>query len=123
MNFSRRFKVGCLMTLLVSFCIGIGFIFGILAHQAWKKKTEQPEFMKWAAMKQLEKLKLTDEQRPQLEARVDTAITELMTIKSKSLQSLWDTLDRTAADIDQSLTSEQKVKWSKLRPKRPKESK
>ncbi len=123
MNFSRRFKVGCLMTLLVSFCIGIGFIFGILAHQAWKKKTEQPEFMKWAAMKQLEKLKLTDEQRPQLEAKVDTAITELMTIKSKSLQSLWDTLDHTAADIDQSLTSEQKVKWSKLRPKRPKESK
>lgn len=123
MMISRRFKAGCLMTLLVGFCVGIGFVFGILAHQAWKKKTEQPEFMKWAAMRHLEKLQPTPEQRPKLEAKVDSTIAELMTFKAQAMRTIWDTLDRASADIDQDLTPEQKAKWSELKPKRPEEMK
>lgn len=123
MMISRRFKAGCLMTLLVGFCVGIGFVFGIFAHQAWKKKTEQPAFMKWAAMKHLDKLQPTDEQRPKLEAKVDAAITELTTYKTQALRTIWDTLERTSADIEQELTPEQKARWSDIRPKRPAEVK
>jgi hypothetical protein len=123
MMITRRFKAGCLMTLLVGFCVGIGFVFGILAHQAWKKKTEQPGFMKWAAMKHLDKLQLTEEQRPKLEAKVDAAITELTTFKAQAMRTIWDTLDRASADIDQDLTPEQKAKWSEMKPMRPEAAK
>lgn len=123
MMISRRFKAGCLMTLLIGFCLGIGFVFGILAHQAWKKKTEQPEFMKWAAMKHLKKLEPTPEQLPKIEAKVDAAIAELMTFKAQALRNIWDILDRTSGEIDQDLTSEQKEQWSKIKPQRPVEVK
>jgi hypothetical protein len=123
MILSRRFKAGCLMTLLVGFCLGIGFVFGILAHQAWKKKTEQPEFMKWVAMNHLKKLQPTPEQLPKLEAKVDTAITELMTFKAQALRNIWDILERTTSEIDQDLTPEQKKEWSRIKPKRPAEVK
>jgi hypothetical protein len=123
MILSRRFKAGCLMTLLIGFCLGIGFVFGVLAHQAWKKKTEDPVFMKWAAMKQLDKLQPTPEQRPKLEAKVDAAITELMTFKATALHTLWDILDRTITEIETDLSPEQKAEWSRLKPKRPEELK
>ncbi len=119
MMISRRSKVGCLMTLLVGFCLGIGFVFGILAHQAWKKKTEDPAFMKWAAMNHLNKLELTAEQLPKLEARVDAAIAELMTFKAQALRSIWDIIERTSMEIDQDLTPKQKKEWSRIKPKKP----
>jgi hypothetical protein len=119
MMISRRSKVGCLMTLLVGFCLGIGFVFGILAHQAWKKKTDDPAFMKWAAMNHLKKLEPTPEQVPKLEARVDAAIAELVTFKSQAVRSIWDILDRATTEIDQNLTPEQKEEWSRIKPKKP----
>ena len=54
MTVSRRFKAGCLFTLFAVFCGGIGFVLGVLAQQTWKKKTEEPKIVKWAAMKHLE---------------------------------------------------------------------
>lgn len=122
MIISRRFKAGCLMTLLIGFCLGIGFVFGILAHQAWKKKTEQPEFMKWAAMKHLEKLQPTAEQRPKLEARVDATIAELMTFKAEAMNRIWQVIDQATQEVDEDLTPAQKAEWEKIRPRRSKES-
>ena len=63
MTVSRRFKAGCLFSLFAVFCGGIGFVLGVLAQQTWKKKTEEPKIVKWAAMKHLEKLNPTPEQR------------------------------------------------------------
>ena len=111
------------MMLLVGFCLGIGFVFGILAHQSWKKKTEDPVFMKWAAMKQLEKLKPDEAQRQKFEQKTDKAVAELMTIKGQALRTIWDIIDRTCTDLEQDLTPAQKETWSKLRPKRPSEIK
>ena len=123
MMFSRRFKAGCLMTLLIGFCLGIGFVFGVLSHQAWKKKTEDPVFMKWAAMKQLEKLKPDEAQRQKFEQKTDKAVAELMTFKGQAMHNIWDIIDRTCTDLEQDLTPEQKESWLKLRPKRPEEIK
>lgn len=123
MMISRRFKAGCLMTLLIGFCLGIGFVFGILAHQAWKKKTEQPEFMKWAAMKHLEKLNPDETQRQKLRTRVDAAVAELTSVKNQATHTVWDILDRTASEIDQDLTPAQKETWQKIKPQRPAELK
>ena len=122
MMISRRFKAGCLMTLLIGFCLGIGFVFGILAHQAWKRKTEQPDFMKWVAMKHLEKLQPTAEQRPKLEARVDATIAELMIFKSEAMNRIWQIIDQATQRVGEDLTPAQKAEWEKIRPKRSKES-
>jgi hypothetical protein len=119
MIISRRFKAGCLMTLLIGFCLGIGFVFGVLAHSAWKKKTEQPEFMKWAAMNHLKKLKPTADQKPKFEAKVDGAITELMGFKKQAMINIWDIIDRTTTSLNEDLTPEQKAEWEKIKPKRP----
>ena len=118
MMISRRFKAGCLMTLLIGFCLGIGFVFGFLGHQAWKKKTEDPAFMKWVVMNQLKKLKPTTEQHQKFETRVDDAITELMDFKKEAHNHIWDIIDRTTGDIEQDLTPAQKEEWSKIKPKR-----
>ena len=88
MMISRRFKIGCLMTLLVGFCLSIGFVFGILAHQAWKKKTVEPAFMKWVAMKQLKKLELSPEQQSKVEKRVDAAVSELLTFRTDAMKQI-----------------------------------
>lgn len=122
MIFSPRFKAGVIMTLLLGFCLGIGFVFGVLAHQAWKKKTDRPEFMKWAAMKQLEKLELSPEQRPKLESKVNAAIDELVDERQRALRAVWDTIDRACVSFEEDLSTEQKLRWSKLRPKRPAEA-
>lgn len=121
MMISRRFKAGCLMTLLIGFCLGIGFVFGFLAHQTWKKKTEDPAFMKWAAMNHLKKLKPTPEQHQKFETRVDGAITDLMSFKKQATMHIWDIIERTEGEIEQDLTPAQKEEWSKIRPKRPAE--
>jgi hypothetical protein len=122
MMISRRFKAGCLMTLLIAFCLGIGFVVGILAQQAWKKKTEDPAFMKWAAMKHLDKLEPSAEQRLKMEAQVDQAVAELMRLKSTALKNIWDIIDRTGLAIDQELDGQQKERWQQLKPQRPEEA-
>jgi hypothetical protein len=123
MMISRRFKAGCLMTLLIGFCLGIGFVFGILAQQVWKKKTEDPAFMKWAAMKQLGKLKPDEAQRQKFELKLDGAVAELMALKGQAMRGIWDIIDRTCGELEQDLTPAQKEPWAKLRPKRPGEIK
>lgn len=123
MTLSRRFKAGCLMTLFAGFCVGIGFVLGVLAQQTWKKKTEEPKIVKWAAMKHLEKLNPTEEQKRAFEPRIDAAIVELETYKAEAMRGVWDLIDRVVADIDAELTPEQKVKWEEIRPKRPEDVK
>jgi hypothetical protein len=122
MMISRRFKAGCLMTLLIGFCLGIGFVFGILAQQAWKKKTEDPVFMKWAAMKQLEKLKPDEAQRQKFEQKTDKAVAEMMTFKGQAMHNIWDIIDRTCTELEQDITTAQKDVWSHIKPQRPKNS-
>jgi hypothetical protein len=119
MTVSRRFKAGCLLTLFAGFCAGIGFVFGVLAQQTWKKKTEEPTIMKWAAMKHLEKLNPTPEQKKAFEPKIDAAIVELEAYKAEAKRGVWDLIDRVLDDIDGELTPEQKAKWAEIRPKRP----
>ena len=119
MRLSRRFKAGCLMTVAACFCVGIGFVLGVLAQQTWKKKTEEPKIVKWAAMKHLEKLNPTEEQRRAFEPKIDDAIVEVETFKAEAMRGVWDLIDQVADGIDAELTPEQKVKWAEIRPKRP----
>lgn len=109
------------MALLVLFCLGIGFVSGVLVHQGWKKKTEQPEFMKWAAMRHLEKLQLSPEQRPKLEARVNAAVDELTQYRKEAMQTVWEAIDKASTGFEEDLTADQKEQWSKIRPRRPAE--
>lgn len=121
MMISRRFKVGCLMTLPVGFCLGIGFVFGILAHQAWKKKTEEPTFMKWVVMTQVKKLELSPEQQGKVEKRVDAAVSELLTFRADAMKQIWFIIERASEELNADLTPAQQEKWRKIMPKRPAE--
>ncbi len=117
MTLSPRTQAGCLVTLLALVCLSAGFILGIAAHQAWKKKTEDPAFMRWAALKHLEKLKLSPEQRPAIEAKVDAAVKELTDFRQSALKQIWGILDRTSDSLREDLTPEQQKAWETLRPK------
>jgi hypothetical protein len=119
MTVSPRMKVGCLFTLFACFCLGIGFIAGVVAHQTWKKKTDDPAVMKWITLKHLEKLQLTAEQRQQIEPTIDTALADLATIKAEATHSVWQVIDQAADRIAEKLNPEQQAKWSQIRPKRP----
>jgi hypothetical protein len=121
MMISRRFKVGCLMTLLAGFCLGIGFVFGILAHHAWKKKTEEPAFMKWVVMLQLEKLDISPEQRGKFEKRVDAAVSELLTFRTDAMKQIWSIIERASEELNADLTPPQQEKWRRIMPRRPAE--
>jgi hypothetical protein len=119
MNVSPKTKAGCLMSLLAAACLGAGFLLGVAAHHTWKKKTEDPAFMRWAAMKHLEKLKLTPEQTLKVQARVDAAVQELVDYRQTALKQIWEIIDRTSDGIQEDLTTDQQQAWQTLRPKRP----
>lgn len=119
MSVSPKTKAGCLLTLLALVCMGSGFLLGVAAHHTWKKKTEDPVFMRWAAMKQLEKLKPDAAQQPRLEARVDAAVRELVDFRQGALRQIWDIIDRASDGIREDLKPDQLPQWEKLRPQRP----
>lgn len=114
-----RFKVGCLMTLLIGFCLGIGFVFGILAHQGWKKKTEEPAFMKWAALKHLDKLNPSEAQRKQFETHVDQAVRDLVQLRTEASEKVWQIIDRAMLGVAAELTPEQQEIFKEIKPKPP----
>lgn len=118
MTLSPRTKIGCLFALVASFCIGIGFIGGVIAHQAWKKKSDDPAVMKWMVIKHLAKLDLTPEQHQRIEPKVDAALADLAAMKAEATTEVWQLIDRATASIATELTAEQQQKWQKIRPKR-----
>lgn len=116
---TSRFKAGCLIALAVVVAGGAGFIFGVLAHQTWKKKSGSPEFIRWAALRQIQQLEPDADQRPRIEAHVDRALEELQTWRGEAEARTWDIIDRAADAVAGELTTEQATRWQELRPKRP----
>jgi hypothetical protein len=116
---TRRFKAGCLIALAVVVAGGAGFILGVLAHQAWKKKSGSPEFIRWAALRQIQQLEPDADQRPRLEAHVDRALEELQAWRGEAEARTWDIIDRAADAVAGELTPQQETRWQELRPKRP----
>lgn len=119
MNRSPRMKAGCLLSLLVMVSVAVGFFIGIVLATTINKKKEQPAFWKKAAMKQIEKLHPTDEQRKKFEARTDGAVQELAALQKEGIARIWDVIDRAATDIDKELTPEQRQEFEKIKPKPP----
>ncbi len=118
---TRRTKAGCLLTLVIGFSLGVGFVFGVLAMKAYEKKKENPAFWKESAMKRLEKLHPTDAQRQLFEAHTDKAVSELSDLRKGALLTVWQIVGRTLTQIEKDLTPEQKETFKKLRPKAPPE--
>lgn len=116
---SRRLKVGLLLSLLVFVSVAVGFVLGVGLTSAINKKKEQPAFWKSAAMKQLEKLHPTDEQRKKFDARTESAVQELTALRAEGITRIWDIVDRAVADIDKDLTPEQRETFQKIKPKQP----
>jgi hypothetical protein len=118
---TRRTKAGCLLTLVIGFSLGVGFVFGVLAMNAFEKKKENPAFWKESAMKRLEKLHPTDAQRQLFEVHTDKAVSELSALRKDALITVWQIVGRSLTDIEQDLAPEQKATFEKLRPKAPPE--
>ena len=118
-----RTKATLLMTFLVFAGVVIGFFLGLIVAGGVAKRKENPEFWKQSVHKQLDKLKPTPEQRQKLEARTDSAVQELATIKVDTIKKVWTIVEATLADLDKELTPEQRVTFDKLKPKKPAEVK
>ena len=114
---TRRFKAGCLITLLVCVSIVVGFFLGIAVAKAIAKKKEDPTFWNEAAIKQLEKLHPTDAQRSRFKAIVGGAVDELTVVRNETITSVQTILLRVLADLDKELTPEQHQQFEKMKPK------
>lgn len=119
LNRSPRMRAGCLLSLLVMVSVAVGFFIGIVLATTINKKKEQPAFWKKAAMKQIEKLHPTDEQRKKFESRTDGAVQELSALQKEGITRIWDVIDRAVTDIDKELTPEQRKVFEKIKPKPP----
>ena len=118
-----RFKIVALLSLLVLVSMGAGFFIGIVLSSVINKKKEDPAFWKEAALKQLEKLHPTDEQRKKFETRTDSAVQELAALRREGITRIWDVINRATTDIDKELTSEQRDIFEKIKPKEKPEDK
>lgn len=119
MSVSSRTKAGCLISLLIVMSVGVGFALGLIVSKTVQKKKENPAFWKEAAMKQLEKLQPTDEQRKKFDAHTDKAVGELTALREKGIHDVWEIVGRAVGEIQQELTPEQKERFEKIRPKPP----
>ncbi|MDB6075970.1 MAG: hypothetical protein JWO89_3610, partial [Verrucomicrobiaceae bacterium] len=109
--------------LLVLVSMGTGVFLGIGFSAAIAKKKENPFFWKQTVRKQLDKLHPTAEQRKKFEARTESAVQELVTIRKDAVGQVWSVVERAVGDIDKELTAEQRVKLKALKPKKPAELK
>lgn len=114
---TRRTKAVLLLSLLVIVSIGVGFFLGIVLSSVIHKKKDDPAFWKQAAVKHLEKLHPTDEQRNKFEARTDSAVQELTALQKEGITRVWEVVNRAVADIDKELTPEQRDIFEKIKPK------
>ncbi|MCP5559618.1 MAG: hypothetical protein H7A55_17875 [Verrucomicrobiaceae bacterium] len=114
---TRRFKAGCLITLLVFVSIVVGFFLGIAVAKGIAKKKEDPTFWNEAAIKQLEKLHPTDIQRERFKTLVGGAVDELTVVRNETITSVQTILMRVLADLDKELTPEQHEQFEKMKPK------
>ena len=118
-----RFKILFLLSLLVLISAGAGFFVGIALSSAINKKKDNPVFWKQAAMKQLDKLKPSEEQKKKFELRTDGAVKELTELRTHAIKDVWQIVDRALIDIDHELTPEQRETFIKIKPKAPPEAK
>lgn len=123
MTLTRRSKAGLLISLVVLISVAAGFAMGVVLSSVIAKKKEDPVFWKKAAMRHLEKLHPTDEQRKKFEAHTDKAVAELSTLRQKAIQDVWEIVGRAGQGVEQELTPEQKVLFEKIKPRRPEEKK
>jgi hypothetical protein len=118
-----RFKILALLSLLVLISATAGFFVGIILSSVINKKKEDPAFWKQAAMKHLEKLHPTAEQRKVFEWHTDAAVKELSALRKEAIKDVWQIVDRTVVDIEKDLTPEQRENFTKIKPKAPPEAK
>jgi len=114
---SRRTKIASLIVLLVLVSLFAGFVLGAVAAKKVAKKKDNPRFWKETAMKQLEKLHPSDEQRRKFETRVDSAVEELVTIRKDTVTRAEDVVAKAVVDIGAELTPEQREIFDKIKPK------
>lgn len=117
MSFSRRSKVVFLMLMLVLVSVFTGFVLGAAVAKNVAKRKDDPRFWKRVAMKQLEKLNPTDEQRKKFEVRVDAAVEELVAIRKDTVARAEAVVARAVNDVAQDLTPEQREIFDKIKPK------
>lgn len=117
MSISRRTKIASLVVLLVLMSLFTGFVLGALAAKGVAKRKDNPRFWKQAAMKQLDKLHPTEEQRVKFEARVDRAVEELVVIRKDTVTRAEGVIADAVIDIAKDLTPEQREIFDKIKPK------
>ncbi len=120
MKWSRRTKIGLLMTLLVLISAAAGFALGIGLSATISKKKDNPVFWKAAAMKQLKRLDPTPAQLEKFEATTDKAVSELAQLRQQGVREVWEIVSKAVQEVDQELTPAQREKFHQLKPKPPK---
>jgi Spy/CpxP family protein refolding chaperone len=117
MSISRRTKIALLVLVLVAVSGFAGFVLGAIAAKGVANRKDDPRFWKRVAMRKLESLEPTDEQRARMEKRVDAAVEELTGIRKETVQRAEEAVARAVADIAAELTPKQREQFDKIKPR------
>jgi hypothetical protein len=117
MSVSRRTRIALLVIVLVAVSGFAGFVLGAIAAKGVANRKDDPRFWKKVAMRKLETLKPSDEQRTRMEKRVDSAVDELVAIRKDTVVRAEQAVARAVADIAAELTPEQRAQLEKIKPK------
>ena len=117
MMLSRRAKITSMLLLLVLVSIGVGFFFGAIVSKEVTRRKNDPVFWRKKALRQMEKLEPTPEQRQKFEERTDAAVKELVEIRAETVARAHEVVARAVTDIEKELTPEQIEVFQRFKPK------
>jgi hypothetical protein len=114
-----RRKIVILLVLLVLLSVASGFFAGARYGKIKARQRSRPDAWNVEAMHTLDrKLKLTPEQREKVQQILDSGVDDLMVIRMDALSRTTVVIDRMVAQIEPSLTEEQKVEFQRLKEER-----
>ncbi len=106
----------CLLA-LVAVSAGTGILVGRRWARADMARQDNPETWNAAAMRTFERtVRPTPEQRPRIEAALDTAVDQLTRIRADALARSSNVIWQLVATVEQELTPEQRQSFQAMKP-------
>jgi len=118
MNVLRHWKIVVVLVGIVLASAYVGARFGYQKAKHDLREKRNPEQWNERAMRSMDKdLNLTPEQHQKIQTLIDEAVDELKVVREQTVSKSTEVVRKLVADADNELTAEQKVKFSKMKPK------
>lgn len=118
MKVLRHWKIIVVLLGIVLLSGYVGARFGYQKAKHDFREKRNPEQWNERAMGNMDRdLKLTPAQHQKIQTLIDEAVDELKVVREQTVSKSTEVVRKLVADVDNELTAEQKVKFSKMKPK------